>query len=262
MIARVLGSGRGAGARPGFPRYFNIGGHWVNSYKVFLCVGIYAGTLLSAVVAARSGISPLRMGAACLGCAFLGLIGARISHLLAFAPHYLRERSWAATWDTSRGGWNLFGALLFLPVASFLLPRALRISTADFWDYVIPGIVLGGIWVRLGCVFNGCCGGRETKGWYGVWLHDTLGLRKPRIPVQFLEIGWWILAGAGLIWLWPRSFVPGTYALGVACWYGLGRFWLEPLRERPDLLSGRLRVNQAVAGLLAITAGFGLLLLA
>jgi phosphatidylglycerol:prolipoprotein diacylglycerol transferase len=258
MIARAPG----ADQRPAFPRYFHIGGHWVNSYKFFLCVGIYAGTLVSAAVAERSGISPLRMGAACLGTAFLGLVGARIAHLLAFAPHYLRARSWARMWDSTRGGWSLFGALLFLPIVSFLLPSALGISAAEFWDYMIPGIVFGGIWVRLGCVFNGCCGGKETSGWYGVCLHDTRGVRKPRIPVQFMEIGWWILAAAGLIWLWPRSFVPGSYALGVACWYGLGRFWLEPLREDPDLAPGRVRINQVVAGLLAITAGCGLLLLA
>jgi prolipoprotein diacylglyceryltransferase len=80
--------------------------------------------------------------------------------------------------------------------------------------------------------------------------------------VQFLEIGWWILAGIGLLWLWPRSFAPGTYALGVLAWYGLGRFWLEPLREAPDLVAGRVRIDQVVAGLLAVAAGCGLLLLA
>jgi len=258
VIARVAG----AETRPGFPRYFDIGGHSVNSYKFFLCVGIYGGTLVSAAVAERSGLSPLRMGAACLAAAFLGLVGARIAHLLAFAPYYLRERSWAAVWDSTRGGWSLFGALLFLPLVSFLLPRVLQIPAAVFWDYLIPGIVFGGIWIRLGCVFNGCCGGRETSAWYGVRLHDTRGERKPRIPVQFLEIGWWILSGAGLIWLWPRSFTPGTYALGVVAWYGLGRFWMEPLREEVDLVSGRVRINQVVAALLAVGAGCGLLLLA
>jgi prolipoprotein diacylglyceryltransferase len=257
MIVRVLG----ADMHPGFPRYFNIGGHWVNSYKVFLCIGIYAGTLVSAAVAERSGISPLRMGLACLGCAISGLVGARIYHLLVFAPHYLRRRSWAALWDSTRGGSSLFGALPALAASSFLLASLLQIPAAVFWDYMILGTVSGAMWVRLGCVFNGCCGGKGTTGGYGVWLHDTRGLRKRRIPVQFMEIGWWILAGAGLLWLWPRSFAPGTYALGVLCWYGLGRFWLELLRETPDLVSGRVRINQVAAGLLAIAAG-GLLLLA
>ncbi len=68
-------------APPAFPRYFRIAGYWVNSYKVFLCVGIYSGILLSAAVGERSGISPLRLGAGLLLFAIVGLIGARVYHL-------------------------------------------------------------------------------------------------------------------------------------------------------------------------------------
>ena len=64
-----------------FPRYFRIAGHWVNSYKVFLCVGIYCGILVSAAVGARSGLSPLRLGTGLLLFALLGLAGARVYHL-------------------------------------------------------------------------------------------------------------------------------------------------------------------------------------
>ena len=106
--------------------------------------------------------------------------------------------------------------------------------------------------MRLGCAFNGCCGGRETHGWCGVWLHDTRGVRRRRVPVQFLEMAWWLLGGIGFIWLWPRSFPPGNYALGVLAWYGLGRFFLEPLREAPDLVAGRVRINQCVAAALVL----------
>ena len=56
-------------------------------------------------------------------------------------------------------------------------------------------------------------------------------------------------------------FPPGSYALGVLCWYGVGRFWLEPLREEQDLIAGRVRVNQVVAALLALGAGGALLCL-
>ena len=56
------------------------------------------------------------------------------------------------------------------------------------------GVLAGGFWVRLGCVFNGCCGGAETKAPLGVCLHDTRGVSKPRIPVQFLEMAWWLMA--------------------------------------------------------------------
>ena len=74
-----------AEAVPSFPRYFKIGRHWVSAYKVFLCMGIYTGTLVSAAVAQGSGISPLRMGVGCVSCAILGMVGARLFYLLVFA---------------------------------------------------------------------------------------------------------------------------------------------------------------------------------
>lgn len=247
-------------ATPGFPRYFKIFGHWVNSYKVMLCVGIYAGTLTSAWLAERSGFSPLRMGLGALACAISGLFGARIYHMIVFAAHYAGKRSFKALWDTRSGGWSVFGALLTLVPLSFVMACALRIPFAHFWDYMSAGILVGGFWVRLGCVFNGCCCGRETKGWYGVCLHDTCGVTKSRIPVQFLEMAWWLSGAVIFFSLWSRSFPSGAYGLGVLCWYGFGRFWLEPLREAPDRVAGRIRINQVVAGALALLAGSALLI--
>src|SRR5262249_59968240 len=95
-------------AAPGFPRYFKVCGSWVNAFQVFLCLGIYTGILVSAALAARSGISPLRMGLGCLACVIVGLAGARVYHLLVFAPHYMRQRSLSALWDSRKRGISVF----------------------------------------------------------------------------------------------------------------------------------------------------------
>ncbi len=245
----------------GYPQYFRIAGHWVNSYKVFLCVGLYGAILVISAFAERSGLSPLSVGLGCLVCAVGALFGARIYHLLVFAPVYLRQKSWASVWDSRRGGWSVFGGLPPLVLGSWLLAVLLHISPAVLWDFMSAGVLFGGFWVRLGCVFNGCCCGRETTSRLGMRLHDTRGVRKRRIPVQFLEMGWWVLGWIGFLAMWPRSLAHGAYALGVVAWYGLGRFWLEPLREKPDLVAGKIRVNQVVAAALAISAAIGLLIL-
>jgi phosphatidylglycerol---prolipoprotein diacylglyceryl transferase len=249
-----------ADTRAGFPRYFKIGTHRISAYKVFLCIGIYMGTLVSAAVAQRSGISPLLMGIGCVSCAIVGMAGARIFHLIVFAHRYADGRFWREAWNPESGGWSAFGGLVIVPF-SFLLARWLDIPVAVYWDHMICGIVALAVCGRFGCMFNGCCGGQQTSEWYGVCLHDTHGTRRRRIPVQWLEIGWWLLAGAALVWFWRDSYPPGSYALAVLGWYGLGRFWLEPLRERPDVVAGRVRVNQMVAALLAVVAGGTLLCL-
>ena len=244
----------------GFPRYFKIGRHRVSAYKVFLCIGIYTGTLVSAAVGQGSGISPLLMGVGCVSCALLGMVGARIFHLIVFARLYANGRFWVEAWNPTSGGWSAFGGLVIVPF-SFVLAGWLDIPVAVYWDHMIFGIIALAVCGRFGCVCNGCCGGKQTTKWYGLCLHDTHGMRRRRIPVQWLEIGWWLLASGGLVWFWHNSHPPGSYALGVLSWYGLGRFWLEPLRERPDVVAGRVRVNQVVAALLALVAGGTLLFL-
>ncbi len=244
----------------GFPRFFRINGYAVNSYKFFLCVGIYVGTLATAALASFSGLSPLRVGLAAMFCALAGLIGARLYFLLVNAPFYLKQRSLVALWDSSAGGWSLFGSLLTFAPVSFAPAAWLHIPLLVLWDYMALGVLAGGFWIRLGCVFNGCCAGRETRGWIGVHLHDTRRVTKPRIPVQFMEMAWWFAGFAAFIMLWPGVLPSGSYALAVIAWYGVGRFFLEPLRERPDIVFGRVRIDQVVAALLAIAAGGALII--
>lgn len=242
------------GAHVGFPRYFRIGGRWINSYKVLLIVGIYVGSLTSAALAQSGGRAPLRVGLGAMACALFGLIGARVYHVLVHASRYVTARSRHQLWAVERGGWSVFGALLtFVPV-SFAIAWLIAVPVDDLWDYMSGGVVAGGVWVRLGCVFNGCCAGRETQGFPGVRLHDVHGTRKVRIPVQFFEIAWWLLGCGVFLAIWPTPFAPASYALGVLAWYGTARFFLEPMREEPDLVFGRVRINQVVAGVLAVAA--------
>ena len=188
------------------------------------------------------------------------MVGARFYYLITVARHYTTERFWAEAWNTKGGGWSVFGGLIIVPY-SILLADWLDIPLATYWDHMIVGIVSGAVFIRFGCVCNGCCGGKPTTKWYGRNQHDTCGVHLRRIPVQWLEIAWWLVAAAGLLGLWAQSFPPGSRALAVLCWYGMGRVWLEPLRERPDLIAGRLRLDQLVAALLALGAGGALILL-
>jgi phosphatidylglycerol---prolipoprotein diacylglyceryl transferase len=244
-----------------FPRFFNIGGVWINSYKVFLIVGIYVGSVVSAVLAAVAGsTSPLAVGLAAMTCALMGMIGARVYHLVVNAARYRQDGSWRSVGDPRRGGWSVFGALLTFVPASVATAFLVGVPVAVLWDFMSGGVLAGGFWIRLGCVFNGCCVGRETRSWFGVCLHDVSGARKRRIPAQFLEMACWLAGTAIFMTQWPERYVPGTYALGVLGGYGAVRFVLEPWREQVDVVFGRVPINRVIAAGLAAGSAVTLLL--
>lgn len=237
-----------------FPRYFRIAGAWINSYQVLLCVGIYVGSLTTAAYAEHAGRSPLAVGMASALCALAGLVGARVYHLALNLSHY-RQRGWGSIWERERGGWSVLGALLTFVPATFVAAPLLGVAKVELWDLMAAGVMAGGFWIRLGCVFNGCCTGRVTRAWYGVRLHDTAGVRAKRLPVQFLEMAWWLAGSLVFAWAWTLRLAPGSYALGLLAGYGLVRVVLEPMREHHDLLFGRVRANQLAGLLMALAAG-------
>ena len=243
-----------------FPRFFNLGGYSISAYRFFLIVGLYVATIATAALADSVGRSPLRVGLAAMGSGLVGLVGARLYHMAIHARLFMRPESRRLLWDMRRGGAAVFGALLTFVPASYAAAWLLTASTVELWDLMSGGVLAGGFWIRLGCVFNGCCVGRETDGVLGVRLHDLGGACKPRLPVQYLEMAWWLLGGMLFLMLWPTPLPPGSYALGVLAWYGVGRCVLEPFRQHPELVFGRIRIDQLIAALLALGAGGTLLI--
>jgi len=54
-----------------------------------------------------------------------------------------------------------------------------------------------------------------------------------------MEMAWWLL-GAVLFSAFGRAPThQAVYALAAVGWYGFGRFWLEPLREKADMVGER-----------------------
>jgi prolipoprotein diacylglyceryltransferase len=239
-----------------FPRFFRIAGRPVNSYKVFLCVGCYAGILTSAWVGLASGLSPLALGFGLLGFALLGMLGARAYHLASHPRLYALSGFTLTARSGSEGGWSVLGGVIIVPI-SLLFDSVLGIPIAVFWDHMAIAIAVGGAFVRFGCVCNGCCVGRESTAWYALRQHDVNWDSKRRVPAQWLEIGWWVLAWLGLLWAWRIALPPGSYAFAVLGWYGLGRLWLENLRERITTVVG-IRINLALAALMAVAGAAGL----
>ena len=74
-----------------------------------------------------------------------------------------------------------------------------RISSGRALDLVAPPTALGFAIGRLGCFAAGCCYGRPTDSWLGMYLPDENGVWMMRYPTQLMSAATDLLIFVGLV---------------------------------------------------------------
>ncbi len=217
------------------------------AYPTLLYIGLVAGVAAGHALAASAGLDADAVTLATVLLICPALIGARLLFLA------LNWRSFAADpvrlWSRSDGGAALYGGLALSLVISPLVLGWLRLAAGAFWDVAAVTILVGMVFTKIGCLLNGCCGGRPTDGWLALPLANARGIRKRRVPTQLLEsaLAAALLLGLAAVWRW-RGFDGEVFLIALGG-YGLGRSVLEPFKESTDRI-GRVSVHQAISVLL------------
>jgi len=81
-----------------------------------------------------------------------GLVGARVFHLLEHPREFLAD---PMAMLLSRGGFTIFGGLIFATLAGLVYARAKRAPAAPLLDAVAPALMLGYALGRIGCQISG-----------------------------------------------------------------------------------------------------------
>jgi len=234
---------------------FTCYGRPVYSYPAMLYVGLVAGVFAGAHVAQDAGLSADRFAVAVVILMVPALVGARLYFVLTRWEVYRREPR--RIWRRSEGGMAMYGGLILAVPLSLPLLWALDLRFGAFWDAATFTILLGMAFTRVGCLLNGCCGGRPTSGWFALELPDHAGVWQRRYPTQLMEAAFAAALFAAAFLLRDRApFAGAIFASAVAA-YGAGRVLLETLRE--DEAGGRDRAAmQATSMLLVVAALAGL----
>jgi phosphatidylglycerol---prolipoprotein diacylglyceryl transferase len=230
---------------------FRWRGLTVWSYPAMLYVGLTCGVVASNIAAHAAGLDPLRVYIATMVLIVPALIGARLLFVASEWNYYRRNPR--RIWDRTQGGFMMYGAVPIMLVCSLPLLRVLHVGLGAFWDVSTFTILVGMILTRVGCLLNGCCGGRPTSGWFGISLPNTSGVWQRRIPTQALEAA----CAAGLLIvatvMWGRPPFPGALFLLIMLSYASVRLMLELAREHPN--RGRqFRVAYALSVLFVLTS--------
>jgi phosphatidylglycerol:prolipoprotein diacylglycerol transferase len=122
-------------------------------------------------------------------------------------------------------GLTIYGAILGAALGVWVYSRITKINYSYLVDVITPGIILAQVLGRVGCLFNGCCYGKEISGSPLNIVYnnsESFGpLGQPVQPTQFYEI-LFLLGLFAVIMIFRSRFKPS----GVQFMFYLGMYSL------------------------------------
>jgi prolipoprotein diacylglyceryl transferase len=248
--------------------YFDLGPFRIHAYAICILIGIFLATAVTSRRLTKRGGEPGVVLDIILWAVPLGIVGARIFHVLTHPNDYFYDG--ANLWDVFavwKGGIAIFGALLGGAVGAYIGTRRAGIRFWSFADALAPGLLLAQAMGRLGNWFNHELFGLPTTLPWGLEISPDNAAYPVGLPAgtlfhpTFLYEIVWNLVGVAVILLLERQFrLRWGSAFGVyLIWYGAGRSVFESIRVDPSEIFFGLRTN-VWAALFAIAIGLVIIL--
>jgi phosphatidylglycerol:prolipoprotein diacylglycerol transferase len=247
---------------PPSPVIFEVGPFALRYYGLCIAIGVAVATWLTARELARTGYD----GALALDALFfvvpLGLIGARVYHVITDYDLYdgNPHSFFPGVFEIWNGGLGIYGAVVGGFLGLLLFARIRGINPLVLADAAAPGLILAQAIGRWGNYFNQELFGRPSSL---PWAIEIAPENRPSgfaseatfHPTFLYESIWNLLVCFILLFLARRfanSLKNGDIALLYVCLYSVGRFFVETLRIDPAFLIGDFRGNLFVASVLAL----------
>jgi phosphatidylglycerol:prolipoprotein diacylglycerol transferase len=250
------------------PILFEIRGFPVYTYGLLLAAAYLLGLQLALIRARARGLDPNRVMDLGIWIIVSALVGAKLLLLIVDRDKF--PMTSAGMMDLVRSAGVFYGGLIAaVAVALFYLWRH-RMPVWTVTDVFAPGIALGHVIGRFGCLFAGCCFGRPTTVPWAITFHNEFAaqnvgttLNVPLHPTQLYEAGAELLI-LGFLLLFERKGrpYPGRTFWAYMLLYAISRFVIEFYRGDPRGMVGSLTTSQFVSVLLAPLSVIMLIVLA
>jgi phosphatidylglycerol:prolipoprotein diacylglycerol transferase len=241
-----------------YPELFSIGPITVYSYGVLLAISYLIGLWLAMRRAKAWGLDANRVLDLGIYIIIAALIGAKL--LLLVVDFNQFRQSPADLLSLARSGGVFYGGLILAVVVAFWYIAKHRLPFWTTCDVFAPGIALGHVTGRLGCLAAGCCYGRPTTLPWGITFTSPLAaanvgtpLGIPLHPTQIYEAGAELLILILLLTTERRGrrFPGRTFWLYMFL-YAVSRYVIEMYRGDPrGTVFGIFSTSQFISVLLA-----------
>lgn len=241
----------------------------VHAYAICILIGIILAVVITNRRLTARGGEPWIVVDILLWTLPLGIVGARIYHVLTHPADYFGpDKDLMEILYVWNGGIAIFGALIGGGIGAAIACKLAGIRFLSFVDALAPGLLVAQGMGRFGNWFNQELFGQPTDLPWGLEIDRPNAAIPVGIPGDvlfhptFLYEMLWNVAGAALLVFyferrftmrWGRAF--GFYLV----WYGVGRSIFESIRIDPSEIYFGIRLNVWTA-LLAIVVGVALII--
>ena len=143
------------------PEIFGIGPLTIYTYGVMLAAAYLAGLQLAIVRGRKAGLDSGRLLDLGVYIVIAALVGAKLL-LLVVNFNYFRNNP-DEILVLARSGGVFYGGLITATLVAFWYIRRHKLPFWTTCDMFAPGIALGHVIGRVGCLMAGCCYGRPTN---------------------------------------------------------------------------------------------------
>jgi prolipoprotein diacylglyceryl transferase len=241
------------------PTIAEFGSFAIGWHGVLMFVGIVVGVVLTLRLAKKAGIAEDTIITGAICAVVLGLIGARLVHVIDSWSTYSNDPVKILAFH--EGGLAWYGGLIGGILAVVIYARVKEFSLGRFADAAAPGVILGLSIGRIGCTLNGDAAGTETSlPWGLTYTHpDSFApLWVSTHPAPVYEILWILAVVGALLWLRGKIRPDGSIFLVMLAAYSFGRFIISWARDESAVL-GPLHQSHIIS-LVLLVAAVGLMI--
>lgn len=209
---------------------FSIGPFVVHSYGLMIAIGALLAFYTAMYRAKRKGLDSEFVFDVGFYAMILGLISTRLLFYIVELPNIIKDPS--ILWNFNEG-YVVYGGIIGGVLTGVVYCKMKKKNFFDYFDLIMPSIVLAQGFGRIGCFLAGCCYGRETDSALGVVFHNSQFAPNnvKLIPTQVISSAGDFLICFILILYAKRSKRRGQVGAMYLILYSVGRFLVEFLRN-------------------------------
>jgi len=239
---------------------FQIGPLTVYGYGLMIAIGVLVAYSVGEYRAKKRGLDPDSLFWITVSCLVGGIIGAKLLFYIVEIKAIIENPK--ILLDVTHG-FVVYGGIIGGIGVGYLFCKIKKLEFLKYFDLVMPSIAIAQGFGRVGCMFAGCCYGRETDSWFHVIYQasDFAPNGVALIPTQLIMavlnfVHFFVLVFLAKKVVKHDGQVAGFYLV----FYSIGRFFLEYFRNDPRGEVKMFSTSQFIS-LFILAAGIGTILL-